>query len=159
MNFKTNKIMKAIGVKMVDLQPMCAGEAQYKGYITYNYEGNDKGYEVTYPNGVKTWFAKEQIDKKFFILNENNDGSIILKEDVENFIAAHNVQTIGDKTTLVQTTTITGFELIDYSACVSLKNYSQKLGEKYAMENITNKLWSFLGFVLQWAKNGVTRDK
>lgn len=147
--------MKAIGIKMVDLQPMCAGEAQYKGYITYNYEGNDKGYEVTYPNGVKTWFAKEQIDKEFFILNENNDGSIILKEDVENFIATHNTQTIGVKTTLVQATTITGFELIDYSACVSPKNYSQELGEKYAMDNITNKLWSFLGFVLQWAKNGL----
>lgn len=155
MNFKTNKIMKAIGVKMVDLQPMCAGEAQYKGYITNNYEGNDNGYEVTYPNGFKTWFAKEQIDKEFFILNKNNDGSIILKEDVENFITKHTTQTIGIKTTLVQAITITGFELIDYSACVSPKNYSQELGEKYAMENITNKLWSFLGFVLQWAKNGL----
>ena len=140
---------------MVDLQPMFIKEAIEKGYKVGDSVSTGEGYEVTYPNGIKTWFAKEQIDKEFFILNENNDGSIILKEDVENFIAAHNTQTIGIKTTLVQATTVTGFELIDYSACVSPKNYSQELGEKYAMENITNKLWSFLGFVLQWAKNGL----
>ena len=148
--------MKAIGIKMVELIAMCAGEAQYKGYKTNGKEGNDPGYEVTYPDGYKSWCPKEVADKAYFKLDENNDGSIILKEDVENFIAAHSTQTIGVKTTLVQATTITGFELIDYSACVSPKNYSQKLGEKYAMENIRNKVWSYLGFVLQWAKNGIS---
>ena len=148
--------MKAIGIKMVELIAMCAGEAQYRGYKTNGKEGNDPGYEVTYPDGYKSWCPKEVADKAYFKLDENNNGSIILKEDVENFIAAHNTQTIGVKITLVQATTITGFELIDYSACVSPENYSQELGEKYAMENIRNKIWSYLGFVLQWAKNGIS---
>ena len=148
--------MKAIGIKMVELIAMCAGEAQYRGYKTNGKEGNDPGYEVTYPDGYKSWCPKDVADKAYFKLDENNDGSIILKEDVENFIAAHNTQTIGVKITLVQATTITGFELIDYSACVSPENYSQELGEKYAMENICNKIWNYLGFVLQWAKNGIS---
>lgn len=149
--------MKAIGIKMVDLEPMDSITAMYKNYKVglENTKEKIEGYEVTYPDGYKSWCPKEIADKAYFQLNENNNGNIILKEDVENFIAKHTIQTIGIKTTLVQATTITGFELIDYSACVSPENYSKELGEKYAMENIVNKVWSFLGFVLQWAKNGI----
>ena len=78
--------MKAIGIKMVELIAMCAGEAQYRGYKTNGKEGNDPGYEVTYPDGYKSWCPKEVADKAYFKLDENNNGSIILKEDVENFI-------------------------------------------------------------------------
>lgn len=46
--------MKAIGIKMVDLQPMTANEAIEKGYKTNNYTGEEKGYEVTYPDGYKS---------------------------------------------------------------------------------------------------------
>lgn len=144
---------------MVDLKPMYAGEAQYKGYITDNYEGNDKGYEITYPNGFKTWFAKEQIDKEFFILNENNDGNIILKEDVEKFITNVDVMTIDDKTTIVNAHTLTGFDFIRHSSCIDPKNYSEELGKKYAMEEVVNSLWAHLGFVLQWAKYGLKVNK
>ena len=147
--------MKAIIMRLVDLKPMNAKEAYQKGYKTDNNFESTEGYEVIYSNKFKYWFPKEIADREFFKLSESNDGSIILKEDVENFIASHTTQTIGEKTTLVQATTVTGFELLDYSACVSPKNYSQELGEKYAMENIINKLWSHLGFVLQWAKNGI----
>lgn len=153
--FKTKETMKAIGIKMVDLQPMTAQEAIEKGYKTNNYVGEERGYEVTYPDGYKSWSPKAIADKAYFKLSEENDGSIILKEDVEKFIDSHVTATVGVKTTLVQATTVTGFELIDYSACISPENYSQELGEKYAMENIVNKLWSHLGFVLQWAKNGL----
>lgn len=38
--------MKAIGIKMVDLQSMTANEAIEKGYKTNNYTGEEKGYEV-----------------------------------------------------------------------------------------------------------------
>ena len=158
-NFKNNKTMKAIGIKMVDLQPMDTNEASKKGYrvnlTLYDVDLNHEGYEVTYPDGYKSWCPKEVADKAYFKLSENNDGNIILKEDVENFIANHTVQTIGSKTTLVHATTITGFEVIDYSACVSSEKYSQELGEKYAMENVVSKVWNCLGFVLQWAKNGL----
>lgn len=160
-NFKNKKVMKAIGVKMVDLEPMDSITAMYKNYKVglENTKEKIEGYEVTYPDGYKSWCPKEIADKAYFKLNNGNNGDIIFKQNVKDFIAEHTVATVGSKTTLVHATTITGFELIDYSACVSPKNYSQELGEEYAMENIINKLWGYLGFVLQWAKNGITFNK
>jgi hypothetical protein len=149
--------MKAIGIKMVELIAMCAGEAQYRGYKTNGKEGNDAGYEVTYPDGYKSWCPKEVADKAYFKLDETNDGTKILEQDVENFISSHQTTTIGPKTTVVLATTITGFDMVNSSACVDPKNYSQELGEKYALETIKSNLWSYLGFVLQWAKNGLSK--
>lgn len=147
--------MKAIGIKMVELQPMCAGEAQYKGYKTNGHEGNDEGYEVTYPDGYKSWCPKEVADKAYYKLSEANDGSKILKEDVENFITNVDVMTVGDKTTVVNAHTLTDFDTVRHSSCVSPENYSEELGKQYAMEKVVNDLWGHLGFVLQWAKNGL----
>lgn len=149
--------MKAIGIKMVDLQPMLAGAAEYAGYKTNGHTGNDEGYEVTYPDGYKSWCPKEVANKAYFKLDEANDGSKILEQDVDNFMATHQSTTMGPKTTVVLATTITGFDMVNASACVDPKNYSQELGEKYALETIKNNLWSYLGFVLQWAKNGINK--
>lgn len=140
---------------MVDLQPMCAGEAQYKGYKTNNKEGNDEGYEVTYPDGYKSWCPKDVADNAYFKLEENNDGTSITMDDVTRFVPFYKATTLGEKTTVLHAKTITGFELVESSACVDPKNYSQKLGEQYAMEKVHSKIWDYLGFVLQWAKNGL----
>lgn len=150
--------MKAIGIKMVDLQPMCAAEAKDKGYRIGNALDVDAGYEVTYPDGYKSWCPKDVADKAYFKLNENNDGTKILKEDVEKFITDVDVMTIGDKTTVVNAHTLTGFDTVRHSSCVDPKNYSKELGKKYAMEEVIKSLWAHLGFVLQWAKYGI-RDK
>lgn len=147
--------MKAIGIKMVELIAMCAGEAQYKGYKTNGHECNDEGYEVIYPDGYKFWCPKDVADKAYFKLNENNDGRIIQKEDVENFIIYDKSTTVGNKTTLVTAHTITGFEYYETSSCVDEKNYNIELGAKYAKEKVISKVWDALGFVLQWAKNGI----
>lgn len=46
--------MKAIGIKMVELQPMFSGEARIKGYKVLESLGdNELGYEVTYLDGYK----------------------------------------------------------------------------------------------------------
>lgn len=147
--------MKAIGIKMVELIAMCAGEAQYKGYKTNSKEGNDPGYEVTYSDGYKSWCPKDVADKAYFKLDESNDGTKIVEADVNNFCPQYKATTVGDKTTVVIAKTITGFELVESSSCVDPKNYSQKLGEQYAMEKVHSKIWDYLGFVLQWAKNGL----
>lgn len=147
--------MKAIGIKIVDLQPMCAGEAQYRGYKTNDKEGNDKGYEVTYPDGYKSWCPKDIADNAYFKLDEKNDGTSITMDDVTRFVPSYKATTLGEKTTVLHAKTITGFELVESSACVDPKNYSQNLGEEYAMEKVHSKIWDYLGFVLQWAKNGL----
>ena len=140
---------------MVDLQPMCAGEAQYKGYKTNSKEGNDEGYEVTYPDGYKSWCSKDIADNAYFKLDEKNDGTSITMDDVTRFFPSYKATTLGEKTTVLYAKTITGFELVESSSCVNPKNYSQKLGEQYAMEKVHSKIWDYLGFVLQWAKNGL----
>lgn len=151
--------MKAIGIKMVELLAMTAAVALEKGYKTNGKSGNDKGYEVTYPDGYKSWCPKEVADASYFILDEKNDGSKILKEDVEKFITDVDVMTVGDKTTVVNAHTLTGFDIVKHSSCVDPKNYSEELGKKYAMEEVVNYLWAHLGFVLQWAKYGLTGNK
>lgn len=147
--------MKAIGIKMVELQPMTAREANDKGHRIGNHSFEEEGYEVTYPDGYKSWSPKDVADAAYYPLSENNDGTKILKEDVENFITNVDVTTIGEKTTVVNAHTRSGFDTVRHSSCVDPKNYSEELGKQYAMEEVVNSLWSHLGFVLQWAKYGI----
>ena len=151
--------MKAIGIKMVELLAMTAAVALEKGYKTNGKSGSDEGYEVTYNDDYKSWSPKEIADAAYFILDEKNDGSKILKEDVEKFITNVGVSKVGDKTTIVNAHTLTGFDIVKHSSCVDPKNYSEELGKQYAMEEVVNTLWAHLGFVLQWAKYGLTGNK
>lgn len=149
--------MKAIGIKMVELQPMSAREANDKGHRIGNHSLEEEGYEVTYPDGYKSWSPKDVADAAYYPLSENNDGTKVFKEDVENFIADVEVMTVGEKTTVVNAHTLSGFDMIRHSSCVDPKNYSEELGKQYAMEEVVNELWGHLGFVLQWAKYGLAK--
>ena len=151
--------MKAIGIKMVELTAMTAAEALTKGYRVNDKSGDTLGYEITYDSGYKSWSPKEVADAAYFILDEKSDGSRILQEDVEKFITNVDVITVGDKTTVVNAHTLTGFDTVRHSSCVDPKNYSEKLGKKYAMEDVVSSLWAHLGFVLQWAKYGLKGNK
>lgn len=149
---------KFIGVKMVEAVPMTAIEAFNKGYrVPSDLNDDTQGYEVAYLDGYKSWCPKDVFESSYFGLVEKNDGSKIFEEDVENFIDAVEATKFGNKTTLVHARTLTGFEMINHSSCVDPANYSDILGKQYAMEEITNKVWSHLGFVLQWAKNGLNK--
>jgi len=151
--------MKAIGIKMVELQPMFSGEARIKGYkVLENLGDNELGYEVTYLDGYKSWTPKDIADAAYYKLSKDNDGTKVLKEDVENFITDVEVITIGEKTTVVNAHTLIGFDTVRHSFCVDPKNYSEELGKQYAMEEVVNSLWSHLGFVLQWAKYGLNAE-
>lgn len=150
--------MKAIGIKMVELQPMTAREANDKGHRIGNHSFEEEGYEVTYPDGYKSWTPKDVADAAYYPLSENNDGTKVLKEDVENFITDVEVMTVGEKTTVVNAHTRSGFDTVRHSSCVDPKNYSEELGKQYAMEEVVNSLWSHLGFVLQWAKYGLNAE-
>lgn len=150
--------MKAIRIKMVELQPMTAREANDKGHRIGNHSFEEKGYEVTYPDGYKSWSPKDVADAAYYPLSENNDGTKIIKEDVENFITNVDVTTIGEKTTVVNVHTRSGFDMVRHSSCVDPKNYSEELGKQYVMEEVVNSLWSHLEFVLQWAKYGLNAE-
>ncbi len=133
---------------------MFAKDAKEQGYRINNKEDNVMGYEITYLDGYKSWIPKEEADKSYFKLLKEN-GNIIFRSDVERFIRTNISQTINEKTTLVDVKLITDFNIIETSSCVDPKNYNLELGEKYATEKVINKIYEYLGFVLQWAKNGL----
>ena len=66
------------------------------------------------------------------------------------------VQTMGEKTTVVRVVLKNGFEIVESSACVSPENYSEELGKEICLSKIKDKIWELLGFLLQTAVNGVT---
>lgn len=55
--------MKAIGIKIVELQPMRASIALQTGYKIGNAHPDDMGYEVTCPDGYKSWSPKDVADQ------------------------------------------------------------------------------------------------
>ena len=137
---------------MVDLVPMTAREANDKGHRIGEHSFETEGYEVTYGDGYKSWCPKEVADAAYFRLSPENDGTKVLKEDVENFVTNVEVMTVGEKTTVVNAHTLTGFDMIRHSSCVDPNNYDEELGKEFAMEKVVDDLWGHLGFVLQWAK-------
>ena len=150
--------MKAIGIKMVELLPMKAKTAKVNGYKVGNADDDALGYEVTYPEGYKSWCPKEVADKAYFKLCPMNDGTKIEEEDVHNFLGGDIITTIGTKTTVISSNTITGFSFCESSSCVDPSNYNVELGKRYAKEKVISKLWEHLGFVLQWAKFGINNN-
>lgn len=67
------------------------------------------------------------------------------------------LKTCDENATVVNAHTLTGFDTVRHSSCVDPKNYSEELGKQYAMEEVINSLWGHLGFVLQWAKDGLKK--
>lgn len=53
-------------LKWLTYKPMTANETVEKGYKTNNYVGEEKGYEVTYQDGYKSWSPKAVVDKALF---------------------------------------------------------------------------------------------
>lgn len=146
--------MKAIGIKMVDLQSMTAREANDKGHKIGEHSFETEGYEVTYPDGYKSWSPKEVADAAYFPIKDEN-GQMIKPEDIENFIEIENVSKLGTKTTVVSIHTITGFDSHGLSSCVDPSRYDMNIGKKFAKEKAVDAIWAGLGFVLQWAKFGL----
>lgn len=59
---------KFIGVKMIEAVPMTAHEANDKGYKIGNHSFEEDGYEVTYPDGYKSWSPAKEFEKAYYKL-------------------------------------------------------------------------------------------
>ena len=114
----------------------------------------DEGYEVEYPDGYKSFSPKDVFEKAYYQIL---DPTKISEGDVFGFMKQGHSLKLGEKTTVVLDTTITGFDIIGTSACVNPNNYDHAIGEGIARRDIKDKIWGYLGFVLQWAINGLKR--
>lgn len=64
--------------------------------------------------------------------------------------------TVFGKCTIVAMQFENGFVLVGSSACVDPANYDEKLGIRYAMQDIEDQLWKLEGYALQ---NSVSKKK
>ena len=138
-------MVRYIGTKLIEAIP-----AQKDG---------EDGYKVVYPDGYNSWSPADVFERAYLPLSINTplntDKPSIGQEMVDDFIAHTEVQTLGDKTTVVRAVLRNGFELVESSSCVSKENYSEELGAQICMKKIKDKVWFLLGFLLQTAVHGV----
>lgn len=114
----------------------------------------DEGYEVEYPDGYKSFSPKDVFEKAYYMILSPNK---IQEGDVLNFIKEGYSLRLGEKTTVVCDTTLTGFDTVGVAACVDPSTYDHDMGCGVARRDIKDKIWGHLGFVLQWAINGLKR--
>lgn len=139
---------------MVDLVPMTAREANDKGHRIGEHSFETEGYEVTYPDGYKSWSPKEVADAAYFPIKDEN-GDTIKPQDIDNLIVDCYSVKVGTKNTNTTVVTRTGFKVHGQSGCVKAENFDLAIGEQYAKPKALDQLWFAMGFVLQWAKFGL----
>lgn len=134
----------------------------YMGFKLIKAEPMEKdgkaGYRVVYADGYESWSPADVFEKAYMEVTGNDalkSKVSISQQMVDDFIKGVEVQTIGDKTTLVHVTLANGFTITEASSCVDPENYSVEIGAEICMEHIKNKVWELLGFLLQTAVNGV----
>lgn len=143
---------KFIGVSMIEANLMPAHVAVEFGYNIGNHDLNEMGYEVIYSDGYKSWHPADEFEKAYFELSVEDK---ITPTDIDNFIAFDDHITAGSKNTVSVLTCLTGFEAIGTAACVKPENYNINIGKTYSTEKAKDQIWTGLGFVLQWAINGI----
>lgn len=118
---------------------------------------NDKqeGYKVVYPNDYESWCPKAVFEAANMQIGDN---CTITQDLVDNFIDRIEIQTMGDKTTVVKATLINGFVIVESSSCVDPVNHDEPMGVEICVAKIKDKVWELLGFLLQTARYGIRRD-
>lgn len=145
---------KFMGFKLIEAREMTRKEYNdYRGWaIPQNEIPNDDGYLVKYSTTYEAWYPKEVFEKAYLEIADNNT---ITQKNVDEFIKDIKAETIGEKTTLVTVTLVNGFVLIEASSCVDAVNYNEKIGVEICLQKIKDKIWSYLGFLLQTASKGI----
>lgn len=117
------------------------------------------GYRVVYADGYKSWSPRGAFERAYLPIDVNEklktDKPSISQQMVDDFIDQVEVQTMGEKTTVVRATLKNGFEIVEASSCVSPENYDENLGADICLHKIKDKVWMLLGFLLQTGVAGV----
>lgn len=154
-----------IGVKQIKARPMNRLEYNdYRGWdLPSDENGADEGYLVEYPDsdsnhpdhaGYISWSPKEVFEAAYFHIDGLDK---ISENDVVSFMGEPTVQQVDSKTALISTESLTGFVQHHPSSCVDPANYDEDIAKEIGRNHLINKYWGHLGFVLQWAKNGLKR--
>lgn len=133
------------------------GVKQVFAYPEENTKGQP-GYHVVYrygqPDAYHSWSPKEEFEKFYLPMGEGAEPTRINEVMAAGFLSDMGTDTKG-KTTIVHARLRNGFEIVESSACVDPANYSEEVGKLNCLVKVKNQTWNLLGFVLQWARNGV----
>lgn len=144
---------KYIGVKLIEAEPMTDVDFEKsKSHIVLPDREPREGYMVKYPDGYVSWSPKDVFERAYFRIGDKNT---IEEHNVNDFIKAYDTSQWGDKTTIVNATLANGFIVTEASSCVDPVNFDIGIGENICREKIQNRVWQFLGFLLQCGLNGV----
>ena len=140
---------KYIGTKLIEAKEMNLGAYnEFKGWnIPQNENPKTEGYMVKYSDDYISWSPKEVFEKSYLKVDDNPNlpsGVSVGQQMVDDFIVDYEVFTKKDKITIVES-----------SACVDPKNYSEEIGAEICKERIKNQVWNHLGFLLQTAFKGI----
>lgn len=113
------------------------------------------GYAVKDKDGIISWMPKAKFESIYLCLGTCNVTKIE-EPVVEAFIVGYTDQQIDAKTALASVVTLTGFTMYEHSSCVDPKNYDHELGVAQCLLKAKVQAWEKLGFVLQWAENGLS---
>ena len=156
-----------MGFKLIEAEPAywCNGvvypmsEGQPNSSVLDGRSDVEAGYRVRYPDGYTSWSPKDVFEKAYMKVvpnpNLKTTRPSISQAMVDDFIMSKDVITIGNKTTVVHVVCRNGFEFVESSSCVSAENYNETLGAEICMTKIKDKIWSYLGFLLQTAVFGI----
>jgi hypothetical protein len=151
---------KYIGVKMIEAEPMSLGEYKFSKMMALREDevSSTPGYRVQYDDGYISWSPKASFESAYLKLNDGASGKIT-HEDVIGFVGIDSLlaSKLGEKTTVVLVQCLTGFDMTESAACVDPANFVLEKGIEIALDKIKDQLWGHLGFVLQWAKNGLKK--
>lgn len=112
------------------------------------------GYRVRYADGYESWSPKHAFEKAYLALPEGSDGTSITLETVLGLVRSWSDVKLGEKTTAVTATLLNGFEITETCACVEASNYVHLVGVEICRKRIQDRIWGYLGFTLQTARNG-----
>ena len=118
-------------VSPIEAVPMRASMALSAGYKIGNAHPDDIGYEVTYPDGYKSWSTAKEFEKAYYKL-EDPAGDVLKENDIKRFIKGIENVKVGTKTTNTTLTCLTGFEVHGQAACVKPENFDLNVGSNYA---------------------------
>lgn len=81
---------------------------------------------------------------------QNNLPNSVTKEYLDDLVAKSNVEyaVFGNKLTVAVITLPNKFKVTGEASCVDANNFDEALGEKYALEAATKKLWELEGYLL-----------
>jgi len=99
--------------------------------------------------------TEEEFNSHFYGLA--GEGDKLDPSDIKGFFKSHVGTDADDRTTLGISETVTGFKVYTTSTCASPENYKQETGLGYCIKDAEDEMWSHLGFVLLWGRNGVSQ--